>query len=113
MGRTYTVPRNVKGESRLLLIFTMKSFITTVLGGLVGLLFYFIFAAVGLAIVGFIVIGVFGAIGFAIGSLTIPDSPIVGSLRKAGGENLGNILIRTLTFSRRKKIYIYREGGKQ
>ncbi|MNP70901.1 hypothetical protein D3C76_1672000 [compost metagenome] len=55
--------------------------------------------------------GVIAAIGFGIGSLVIPDSPIVGNLRKAGGEKVGDILLRTATFGRRKKIYLYREGG--
>jgi len=113
MGRTYTVPRNVKGESRLLYIFTMRSFLTTAIGGTIGFVISFIFSLVGLAFVGWIVMGVFAALGFAIGSLTIPDSAIVGNLRKAGGEKIGDILIRTITFGKRKKIYIYREGGKK
>ena len=36
MGKTYYVPRSVKGETRLLYIFTVKSFISTVAIGLVG-----------------------------------------------------------------------------
>jgi len=113
MGRTYTVPRNVKGESRLLYIFTMRSFLTTVIGTMIGFLISFIFSTIGLKLIGWIIMGVFAAVGFAVGSLTIPDSPIVGNLRKAGGEKIGDILIRTITFRKRKKIYIYREGGKK
>jgi len=113
MGRTYTVPRNVKGESRLLYIFTMRSFITTAMGGIIGFMFSAIFSLIGLKMVGYIIMGVLAAMGFAVGTLTIPDTPIVGNLRKAGGEKLGDILIRTITFKNRKKIYIYREGGKK
>jgi hypothetical protein len=113
MGRTYTVPRNVKGESRLLYIFTMRSFLTTAIGGMIGFVVSFIFGIIGLKLVGMIAMVIFAAIGFAVGSLTIPDSPIVGNLRKAGGEKIGDILIRTITFRKRKKIYIYREGGKK
>jgi hypothetical protein len=113
MGRTYTVPRNVKGESRILYIFTMRSFITTVLGAIVGYLVSIIFSIVGLKLAGWIAMGIIAIIGFAVGTLTIPDTPIVGNLRKAGGEKLGDILIRTVTFKSRKKIYIYREGGKK
>ena len=39
---TYNVPRNVKGEGRILFIFTPKSLIYTVIGVAIGLLFYFI-----------------------------------------------------------------------
>lgn len=113
MGRTYTVPRNVKGETRLLYIFTMRSFITTALGGLIGFGFFVIFSAIGIAIAGWITLALMAAIGYGLGSLTIPDTPIVGNLRKAGGERLGDILFRTFTFRNRKKIYVYREGGKK
>ena len=39
---TYNLPRNVKGEGRILFIFTGKSMIYTVVAGGIGLLFYFI-----------------------------------------------------------------------
>lgn len=113
MGRTYTVPRNVRGESRLLYIFTMRSFLTTAVGALIGFLFSILFSALGLKLVGWIVLAVLAIIGFCIGSLTIPDSPIFGNLRKAGGEKVGDILIRAITFKKRKKIYVYRVGGKK
>lgn len=112
MGRTYTVPRSVKGESRILYIFSVKSFLFTLGFGLVGILLYFLFAALKLNIVGYVVIGVFAIIGFIIGSLKIPDTPIVGNLRKAGGEQISDIIFRALTFRKRKKIYLYREDDK-
>lgn len=111
MGRTYTVPRNVKGESRILYIFSTRSFLTTLAGGLVGFFGYLLLNIVGLGKIGLIVIGIFALIGYLLGTLTIPDSPIVGILRKAGGEKVLDILIRTITFRGRKKIYVYREGG--
>lgn len=113
MGRTYSVPRNVKGESRIFLIFSVKSLITTVGFGIIGVIFYSLFSSIGLKMVGWICIGVFALVGWAIGALTIPDSPIVGNLRKAGGEQVSDILLRTLTFRKRKKIYMYREGDKR
>ena len=112
MGRTYTVPRNVKGETRLLYIFSVKSLITTIIGGVIGLPFFFLFSALGMNFVGIILVIIFAIIGYFIGVLTIPDSPLFGNLRKAGGEKLSDILIRTLTFFKRKKIYIYRFNNK-
>ena len=38
---TYYIPRNVKGESRILYIFSVKSLITTLIGGAIG---FFLFA---------------------------------------------------------------------
>ena len=62
MGRTYSVPRNVKGESRFLYIFTVRSFVTTIASGFIGLLFYYLLAALGLKLIGLILIVVFAAI---------------------------------------------------
>ena len=39
---TYNLPRNVKGEGRILFIFTGKSMIWTVVAATIGLPFYFI-----------------------------------------------------------------------
>lgn len=108
MGRTYTVPRNVKGESRLLYIFTMKSIVTTAIFAALGLPIFFILNNFGMTLPGLITLSVFGAIGYFIGVLKIPDTPLVGNLRKAGGEEVSDILIRIATFGRRKKIYVYR-----
>ena len=36
---TYNLPRNVKGEGRILFIFSTKGLITTCVGGAVGLVF--------------------------------------------------------------------------
>ena len=43
--RTYNLPRSGKGEGRILFIFTGKSLIYTVVGGGIGLIFYFLFSS--------------------------------------------------------------------
>ena len=109
MGGSYYVPRSVKGETRLLTIFTLKSFAATLAFGLVGVLFYFLlknFIEISI-FMAIIIIAIFGAIGYALASITIPDVPIMGPLRKAGGENIGAMIIRALGFRRKRKIYIY------
>ena len=109
MGGSYYVPRSVKGESRLLNIFTIKSFAVTLAFGLVGVLIYFILKSfIDIGIVGaIIIIGIFAAIGYALASVTIPDVPIMGPLRKAGGENIGAMILRAISFKGKRKIYIY------
>lgn len=115
MGGSYYVPRSVKGESRILFIFTVKSFLLTIAFGMIGVLIWMIGGQMGLPMIaGIISVVISGGIGFAIGAITIPDSPAMGPLRKAGGENLFDILMRILTFRGKKKIYIYdykREKG--
>jgi hypothetical protein len=110
MGNTYFVPRNVKGESRILYIFTMKSFIFTLVAGVIGVLVWMGFKAItGIEnlVTMLVFIGVFAGIGYLIGALKIPDSPLMGPFRKAGGEYVSDIIGRFFTFGFRKKIYLY------
>lgn len=113
MGKSYSVPRSAKGESRILYVFTVKSLISTIIFGAIGILPYLLFAMIGLKMAGIVCIGIFAAIGWGIMTLKIPDAPIMGKLRKAGGEQLGDIIWRTITFSKRKRVYLYRKGGKK
>lgn len=113
MGKTYTVPRSAKGETRILNIFTIKALFSTIGFTAVGFVPFLLFKALGLTTIGIIILVVFAVIGYCMAMVTIPDVPFMGKLRKAGGEKLGDIVWRTVTFGKRKKIYLYREGGKK
>ena len=71
---TYNVPRNVKGEGRILFIFSTKSLIYTCVGAGIGLIFYFIFKMINLNIVGIVITLIFALLGYAIGMFKIPDT---------------------------------------
>ena len=49
---TYYIPRNYRGETRILYIFTIKSLISTAVGIMVGAIFLFIFRAMNMMPVG-------------------------------------------------------------
>lgn len=107
---TYNLPRNVKGEGRILFVFTGKSMIYTVVAGLFGLIFYFLFAAFGLNTVGIIIVLCFAGIGFLIGTLKMPNMEKFKFTQKTGGENVDDIIKRAIKFKTKgKKIYIYKE----
>ena len=98
MGRSYTVPRSAKGESRILYIFTIKSLATTIGFAVLGLILYVIlktFMETTLVTMLFCIVP-FGAIGYVVGAAKIPDSPFMGPLQKAGGENVSDILLLSL-----------------
>ena len=109
MGRSYYVPRSVKGESRILIIFTLRSFVFTAVFGIVGFLIAELISnVIPMGILAKVITAVvFGGIGYVIGAVKIPDSPIVGPFRKASGEYIYAIIWRFITFKGRKKIYIY------
>ena len=105
---TYNLPRNVKGEGRILYIFSTKALIYTAVGIGLGLLLYFLFSLVGLGIIGIVSIGGFGLIGFCIGTFKIPDTNTFEITRKTGGENIDDVIKRAVKFKMQKnKIYIY------
>lgn len=105
---TYNVPRNVKGEERILFIFSTKSLITTAIGGALGLIFYLIFSIVGFKLFGMVITIIFALIGYVIGMFKMPDTNSFEITRKTGGENIDDIIKRYINFKRNKKrIYVY------
>ena len=110
---TYNIPRNVKGEGRILFIFSTKSLITTSLGGVVGLLFYLIFSSIGLEKVGLILVAIFALIGYSIGMFKMPEANGFELTKKTGGENIDDIIIRYIKFKQKdKKMYVYTKEEK-
>ena len=113
---TYTIPRNTKGEGRILMIFSKKSFLWTIASAAIGLILgYFpIGVILGHSFAGIVVTLIFGLIGFGISTLKVPESNNFEIFRKTGGENIDEILIRAIKFKRRgNKIYLYYKGGSE
>ena len=111
---SYNIPRNVKGEGRLLYIFSTKALIYTIVGILIGSIFYFIFNLMGMSTLGVIFIILFGAIGFVIATFRVPDTSAFKITRKTGGEKIDDVIIRYVKFKLQKgKIYVYDQDKKQ
>ena len=105
---TYNLPRNVKGEGRILFIFSTKSIIFTSVGAGIGLFFYFIFKILNLTMIGIVITLIFAAIGYAIGMFKIPDTNGLEITRKTGGENIDDVIKRYIKFKQNsKKYYVY------
>ena len=109
---TYYIPRNYRGESRILYIFTVKSLITTAVGAGAGSIFLFLFQALGMGIVGAIIMGIFALLGYAIGAVKIPTIVGIPITKKIGGEPLGEIIIRYMKFRKKRKMYTYTKEEK-
>ena len=109
---TYYIPRNYRGESRILYIFTVKSLITTAIGAMVGSMFWILFKALGMNAVGVIIMAIFALIGFAIGALKIPTIVAFPITKKIGGEPIGEIILRYIKFKKNRKMYVYTKEEK-
>ncbi len=105
---TYNLPRNVKGEGRILFIFSTKALIYTMAGAGIGFVFYLIFSIVKLTVVGIILMLFLALIGFAIGTLKVPETNAFEITKKTGGENIDDVIKRAIKFKMNKnKIYVY------
>lgn len=104
---TYNIPRNVKGEGRILFIFSTKALIYTAIGGMVGVLFYFIFALIKLKMVGVAIVAIFALLGFVIGTFKIPEIGVLKFTKTVGGENIDDVIKRAVMFKKNGyRIYL-------
>lgn len=109
---TYYIPRNYRGESRILYIFTVKSLITTAIGAGVGSIGFFICRAIGFNLVGLGIMAFFGLIGYAMGAFKIPTIVGIPITKKIGGEPLGEIIFRYIKFRKNRKMFSYTKEEK-
>ena len=108
--QTYEIPRDYRGEGRILYIFSYKALIYTAVGAGIGILIYFFLKALKLATVGFWITIILGAIGFALGTFKMPDTKKFSITEKTGGENIDNVILRWIKFKQKKnKIYVYKK----
>lgn len=108
---TYYIPRNVKGEGRILFIFTGKSLMYTAIGALIGFPIQFIVAnIIGIQYWGVVATLIGALIGFTIGTLKIPKLSFIKNSNDIAGENIDEIIKRYFMFRKQKnKIYINKE----
>ena len=110
MGGPYNIPRNYKGENKILFIFSTKSFVYTAIGAFIGVILYFLFKLAKLTKVGVVCIVLFALVGFVIGTFKIPDNANLNFSRKVGGEAIDDVIRRWIKFKRNNsKIYVYKE----
>ena len=110
---TYNIPRNVKGEGRILFIFSTKSLLYSAIGAVIGLPIYLIMSILNLKLVGVIILVVLTFIGFAIGTFKIPEIAALKSTKTIGGSNIDDIIKRIIKFKKNgNKIYLYTKEEK-
>ena len=105
----YYIPRDTKGEGRILYIFSTKGLIYTGVGAGIGAIFYFILSLLNLKTVGVIIVAILGVIGFVIGTFKVPDIQTFEFTKKTGGLNIDEVILTAIKFKKNKKIYVYED----
>ena len=113
MGGPYNIPRDYKGEGKILFIFSRRAFIFTAIGGFIGIAIKYIMDFLKIKYVGIVCIVLFALIGFALGTFKVPDIKTFKFTQKTGGEYIYQVIVRWFKFKRNKnKIYVYKEEKK-
>jgi hypothetical protein len=108
--KVYEIPRDYKGEGRILYIFSTKALIYTAVGLGIGSIFYLLFKMIGLSIIGIGIMLIFALIGFSIATFKMPDSKKFPIFEKTGGENIDSVILKWIKFKQKKnRIYVYKE----
>ncbi len=110
---TYNIPRNTKGEGRILMVFSTKALIYTGVGAFIGfIIFRMIFAPLKLTLIGIIFMALLAFLGFAIATFKIPESDSFEITKNAGGLNIDEVIIRLIKFkANTNRKYIYKRKG--
>ncbi len=109
---THLIPREIDGDARILLVFTPKGFVWTLVGIGIGAFFYTVCNNLGAGVVGWVLLGLCALVGFVIGQVKIPDSAAFSLFKKVGGEYVQTVIVKYLAFKRNRKLYIYDPGEK-
>ena len=79
---THLIPRDVEGEGRILIIFTTKGFVGTLIGIFIGAILFAFFNTIHATIVGWILLVLCALTGFVIGQVKIPNSNSLDLFKK-------------------------------
>ena len=105
---TYNVPRNVKGEGRILYIFSTKSLIYMGISAIIAVPVYLIVTAIFSQLPGLIAAGLVLAIAFVIATFNIPEIGVLKTTRTIGGQKIDDIIKRAYKFRKKgNRLYIY------
>lgn len=102
--RKHEIPREAKGEGRILIFFNLQSIITTVIGLVIGLILGSIVSMFA-GKVGFIVmLAAFGILGFIVGAVKIPEIKTMPITKSVNGLYLHQVVIRYIKFKQRRSL---------
>lgn len=110
---SYYIPREYKGEGKILKIFSYKAFLFTLIGMALGFGFVKIFGKM-LHLNFFWKLGIIGGLGVIFYSATtfkIPEIDRLEFTKKVGGDSVDDIIKRFIKFKMRKnRIYVIQKG---
>ena len=109
---TRYIPKELTGETRILMIFTVKSLITTAIFGGIGVICFLIFQALQMTVVGVIILALLALLGYGFGTFKIPKISGWEFTKNIEGDSMDEIFLRFIKFKTNKKVYSYTKEDK-
>lgn len=109
---THYIPKDLKGETRILMIFTVKSLITTAIFGGVGALLYLLFSLIKMKVVGVILFAILALLGYGFGTIKMPKITGWKFTKNIEGDSLDEVFMRYFKFKTNRKVYTYTKEDK-
>lgn len=104
--RKHEIPRKKESETRLFIIFSLRSLASTIVGAMIGAVIGFALQIVfGLTAL-LISVGLLGLIGFAVGTIPIMYIPGIPVTKEIQGEYLYNVLWKYYLFKQRRSLKV-------
>ena len=107
--RKHEIPRKKQNETRIFVIFSIRSLISTVIGIMVGIIIGVIPLLLNFQVGMFILVGIFGLLGFIIGTFPVMYIPGIPITKEVQGEYLYNLVFRYYIFRGRRSLKTYIE----
>ena len=107
--RKHEIPRKKQNETRLFVIFSLRSLVTTVIGIMIGVVLGIIPLMLNFQMGLFILAGIFGLIEFTIGTFPVMYIPGIPITKEVQGEYLYNLVFRYYIFRGRRSLKTYIE----
>jgi len=109
---THYIPKDLRGETRILMIFSVKSLITTAIFATIGFIFFLIFGALKMKLVGGILLVLLALLGYAVGTVKIPKITGLKFTKNIEGDSIDEVFIRYVKFRANRKVYTYTKEEK-
>ena len=107
--KKHEIPRKKQNETRIFVIFSIRSLISTVIGIMVGVIIGIIPLLLNFQVGMFILVGIFGLLGFIIGTFPVMYIPGIPITKEVQGEYLYNLVFRYYIFRGRRSLKTYIE----
>ncbi len=104
--RKHEIPRESQNEGRILYIFNGRSILTTIIGIIIGIIVGSFLKAVFSTIGMIVLVVILGGMGFAIGTMKIPEIHSFPITKSISGMYIDEVIMKYIKFKQRRSLKV-------